>query len=148
MARKWVLGTVLAVLIAGPAFAGCEGSAQWLWSANSDVINRSTQALAAGRASQAKNLAESALAHRLSLADTRIAAHNLCLLSIASGASAATDANCQTARTGKETAALLCGETISKARKVSGADVTAAIAGNIAAADRRGTLAQNSAAPR
>ena len=148
MARKLVLGTVLAVLIAGPAFAACEGSAQWLWSANSDVVNRSTQALAAGRTSQAKNLAESALAQRLSAPDTRIAAHNLCLLSIAGGASAATDANCQAARAGAETAALLCGETVSKARKVSGADASAAIAGNIAAADRRGTLPQNAAAPR
>jgi hypothetical protein len=144
MARNLVLGTVLAVLIAGPAVAGCEGSAQWLWSANSDVINRSTQALAAGRASQAKSLAESALAHRLSPTDTRIASLNLCLLSVAGGASATTDANCQTARTGAENAALLCGETVSKARKVSGADVSAAIAGNIAAAGTRGTLAQSS----
>ena len=124
MARKLVLGTVLAVLIAGPAFAACEGSAQWLWSANSDLVNRSTQALAAGHSSQAKNLAESALASRLPATDTLIASHNLCLLSIAGGATAATEANCQTARAGAATAALLCGETLSKARKVSGADVS------------------------
>ncbi len=142
MARKLVLGAVLAILTAGPAFAACEGSAQWLWSDTSDVINRSTQALAAGRAEQAKGLAESALAHRLPPADTRIASHNLCLVSVAGGGAANADANCQTARAGADRAALLCGATLSKARKVTGADVSAVIAGNIAAADRRGTLAE------
>ena len=77
MARKLVLGTVRAVLIAGPAFAACEGSAQWLWSANSDLVNRSTQALAAGHSSQAKNLAESALASRLPATDTLIASSSI-----------------------------------------------------------------------
>ena len=142
MARKLVVGAVLAVLAASPAFAGCEGSAQWLWSTSSDVVNRSTQALAAGRSDQARGLAETAVAHRLSPTDLRIASHNLCLLDIAGGASAAAYANCQTAQAGADRTALLCGETLSKARKVSGPDLSSAIAANIAAAGHRGTLAE------
>jgi hypothetical protein len=63
-------------------------------------------------------------------------------VNVAGGAAPDSDANCQAARTGADRAALLCGATLSKARKVAGADVSAAIAGNIAAADRRGTLAE------
>ncbi len=133
MTRKPVLFLAATLVLSLPALAAadCGTGPKWLWSSQSALVNRSTQALATGRPARAADFARRVLANSPSATDAKIAAHNLCLAAIAGGAAVESDPDCAAALAGRQDSLMLCG---TDDRAAEAGSLTALIRANIAAA--------------
>lgn len=84
-----VLNTVIIATLAMPAAHAETQGFTPIWSDTSEMLNRSTQALAAGQTDQALRLAEETINSTLSYGDRLIAAHNLCVALVGQNAALA-----------------------------------------------------------
>jgi len=88
---------MLAGTLLAPPAAAQAPQTEWLWSARAPVVNRSTEALAAGHTARAVRFALLARNSAPAAADRLIAVHNLCLALIGNADAAASEDHCRSA---------------------------------------------------
>ena len=73
------MNALIMTTLAMPAARAEDAGLNLIWSDASETLNRSTEALKAGRTDEAARLAEAAMSEALSYGDRLIASHNLCV---------------------------------------------------------------------
>ena len=91
-----VLNAMIMTILATPAVHAETTGLNLIWSDTSKTVNRSTEALAAGRTDIAARMAEAAMAETLNYGDRLIAAHNLCV-ALAGRDARSVESHCRTA---------------------------------------------------